>query len=79
MNADSRETDLPEIDRPRTGRPVSGRRGERRGHSKIRRWLAHPEPARDIEIDIGRIQPQPAAGLEHREEHRKPSAVPADH
>ena len=75
----ARQRDLAEPHRVARQRLVGQRRDQRRGHRQIGRRIGQAIAARDVEIDLGRGEIEPAARLQHRQQHRQPPAVPAHH
>ena len=61
------------------GRTVRRRRRQSRRHRQIRRRLTDPQSTGDVQINVVRVQPQPAARFQHRQQHRQPPAIPPDH
>ncbi len=59
---------------------AAGKGGEqRRCGGEIYGGLGEPQTAGNVEIDVVAAKADPAAGLEHRQQHGEPVGVPADH
>ena len=74
-----RQRDFAKPHRLRRQRLVRQRGNQCGGHGKVRRRVGQPIAARDIEIDFGGREIEPATRLEHGEQHREAPAVPPHH
>src|SRR5947209_11175590 len=66
---------LPEEHGVRRQRPVVHARHQRRQHGEVGRRLDQPGPARHVDEHVEGPEGQPAAALEHREQHRQSTVV----
>ena len=70
----AREPDLAEHRHVFRHRPVGEGADQRQGDREVGRRLADPQAAGDVEIDLVAGERQPAAGLQHRQQHGEAAA-----
>src|SRR5271163_432985 len=72
------QRDLAKDDGVSGNRRLAQRRDQRRRHRQIRRRLGYTQATSNVEINVVGADREPAARIEHRDDHREPRAVPAN-